>query len=245
MQPGHTYVRRRLIVERNKALSNGCPGCSSWRANKFDDSDDEEEEEDEENSDVLSMSSDLSNAESSMSSSCIKILAVETSDRDTNHCNATIDASSNPNRPPTPWGKSSAKMRIIDELKDPTSDIHLYLGQYTEKDFTNVNFCRILEEFAGNKYKLNLFRDNMKRILVHLQKKSGPFDETKNAKVDKWYTSVNNVSKAYSLLFALHMDEQAYRSLARMPAKEIWQSDPIFQQYEFEKFRDYLKNMAN
>ena len=157
-------------MKRNKALSNGRPGCWSWRANKFDDSDDEEEEEDEENGDVSSMSSDLSNAESSMSStSCIKILAVETSDRDTNHCNATIDTSINLNQPPTPWGKSSAKMRIIDELKDPTSDIHLYLGQYTEKDFTNVNYCKILEEFAGNKYKLNLFRDNMKRILILLR----------------------------------------------------------------------------
>ena len=66
MQPGHTYVRRRLIVKRNKALSNGGPGCWSWRANKFDDSDDEEEEEDEENSDMSSMSSDDSDAESSI-----------------------------------------------------------------------------------------------------------------------------------------------------------------------------------
>lgn len=41
------------------------------------------------------------------------------------------------------------------------------------------------------------------------------------------------------------MDEAAYQSLARMSAKEIWRSDPIFQQYEFEKFKDYLKSMAN
>jgi len=53
-------------VKRNKALSNGGPGCWSWRANKFDDSDDEEEEEDEENSDMSSMSSDDSDAESSI-----------------------------------------------------------------------------------------------------------------------------------------------------------------------------------
>ena len=218
---------------------------SSWRENTFDDSDDEEEE-DEENSDVssLSTSSDDSDAESCISSSCRRGLVVETSGRHTEHGNTNIDASMDSNRPPTPWGKSSAKSRIITELNDPTSDIHIYLGHYTEKDFTNVNFRKILEEYAGNNYKLNLFRDNMKRILVHLQKRTGPFDQ-KKATVEKWYTSVNNVSKAYSLLFALHMDEAAYRSLVRMSAKEIWQSDPIFQQYEFEKFKDYLKNMAN
>jgi hypothetical protein len=85
----------------------------------------------------------------------------------------------------------------------------------------------------------------MKRILVHLLKRTGHFEEEKKAKVEQWYTSVNNVSKAYSLLFALHMDEKAYRSLARMSAKEIWQSDQLFQQYEFEKFKEYLKNMAH
>ena len=31
----------------------------------------------------------------------------------------------NDDQPPTPWGKSTAKMRIIDELSDPTSDIPL------------------------------------------------------------------------------------------------------------------------
>ena len=244
-RPGRMYFRRSR-VEPNKTLSNGGPGCWSWRENKFDNSDDEEEE-DEEHSDVSSLStssSDDSNSESCIIISCRSDLVVETRVKDTDHGNTNTDALMDPNRPPTPWGKSSAKTRIIRELNDPTSDIHIYLGHYTENDFKNINFRKILEEFAGNNYKLNLFRDNMKRLLVHLEKKTGPFNENK-PKAEKWYTSVNNVSKAYSLLFTLHMDEKAHRSLARMSAKEIWQSDPIFQQYEFEKFKDYLKNMAN
>jgi hypothetical protein len=238
MRPGHSYFRT-LPVKHNKTLTNGGSTCLSWRENTFDESDDE--------SDVssLSTSSDDSDAESCISRSGTRRgLVVETSGRHTEHSNTNTDASMDPNRPPTPWGKSSAKSRIIVELNDPTSDIHLYLGQYTENDFKNVNFRKILEEYAGNNYKLNLFRENMKRILVHLQKRTGPFDQNKTT-VEKWYTSANNVSKAYSLLFALYMDEAAYRSLARMSTKEIWQSDPIFQQYEFEKFKDYLKNMAN
>ena len=42
--------------------------------------------------------------------------------------------------PPTPWRTSRAKKRIINELKNTTSDIHLHVGQYTENDFGKVNF---------------------------------------------------------------------------------------------------------
>ena len=37
--------------------------------------------------------------------------------------------------PPIPWKTSSTKQRIIDELKDTISDIHLLVGQHTAIDF--------------------------------------------------------------------------------------------------------------
>ncbi|KAL7432776.1 hypothetical protein ACHAXH_003899 [Discostella pseudostelligera] len=154
----------------------------------------------------------------------------------------------NDDQPPTPWGKSTAKTRIIDELSDPTSDIHLYVGQYTAGNFRNVNFNTLLQKYAGNKYKPCRFRENMKLLLTHLDNKTGPFEQNagghQKSKVEKWYTSVNNVSKAYSLLFSLLMNDVSSTALARMSVAEIWQSDELFQQYELEKFKEYYKNMV-
>jgi len=143
--------------------------------------------------------------------------------------------------PPTPWRTSSAKQRIIDELKDITSDIHLLVGQYTATDFSKVNFRQILQKYAGNKqYKMSSFRENIKRLLVHLLKKTGPF---KAEQVEPWYTSAKNVSRAYSLLFALYMEPNHSQKIRGMSAEQIWKSHPQFQLYELEKFKTYNKNM--
>ena len=154
----------------------------------------------------------------------------------------------NDDQPPTPWGKSTAKIRIIDELSDPRSDIHLYIGQYSDTSFANVNFNVLLQKYAGNKYNPGRFRDNMKRLLTHLHNKTGPFEEKvaghKKNGVEKWYTSVKNVSKAYSLLFSLLMNDASSTALARMSIEEVWQSDQLFQQYELEKFKEYYKSMV-
>ena len=50
-------------------------------------------------------------------------------------------------RPPTPWGSSSSKQTIIEQLKEDTSDIHLLVGNYTTTDFSNVNFHQILQQY--------------------------------------------------------------------------------------------------
>lgn len=151
-------------------------------------------------------------------------------------------------QPPTPWGKSTAKMRIIDELLDPTSDIHLYVGQYTVGNFGNVNFNTLLQKYAGNKYKPYRFRENMKLLLTHLHNKTGPFEQNagshQKSKVEKWYTGANNTSKAYLLLFLLLMNDVSSTALARMSVEEVWQSDELFQQYELEKFKEYYKSMV-
>lgn len=143
--------------------------------------------------------------------------------------------------PSTPWKTSLAKQRIIDELKNSTSDIHLLVGQYTANDFSKVNFTRIQQKYAGsNNYNKSNFRENMKRLLKNLLNKTGPF---KSEQVEPWYTSAKNVSRGYSLLFKLYMDPKHSRAISGMSAEEIWGSHPQFQLYELEKFKSYNKNM--
>jgi len=144
--------------------------------------------------------------------------------------------------PPTPWGSCKAKQTIIDELKDETSNIYLYVGHYTLTNFGNVNFKLINKTYAGSKYKPSLFRENVKRLLKHLLNKTGPF-KVEEAAVEPWYTSVSKVSKAYSLLFLLYMDPSKTCAINNMSAEEVWESHPQFQLYELEKFRNYNKNM--
>ena len=146
--------------------------------------------------------------------------------------------------PPTPWGSSKAKQRIIDECKDESSDIQLSIGPYTHSDFSQVNFKQILHKYAADKYKPSLFRENMKRILRHLLDKSGPF-KAEEKKAEPWYTSTSKSSKAYALLFLLYMnpDSRKARVISDMSAEQIWRSHPEFQQYELEKFKTYNKNM--
>ena len=151
-------------------------------------------------------------------------------------------------RPPTPWGSSSSKRRIIAELKDESSNIHLYIGRYTSTNFDNIKFSTLLLKFAGNKYKLSLFRGNMKRLLVHFMNKTGPFkDEIEGGRsvvVEKWYTSSKTVSKAYELLFSLHMNPTTFRSIEEMSAEDVWKSSPLFQQYDLINFKEYLQKMS-
>ena len=54
------------------------------------------------------------------------------------------------NGPPSPWGTSKSKQRVIDELTDEKSDIHLLIGHFTPYCFTcatafithrNMNFA--------------------------------------------------------------------------------------------------------
>ena len=142
--------------------------------------------------------------------------------------------------PPTPWGSSSAKRTIIAELKNEASDIHLLIGHYTSGDFSKVNFTQILQQYAGNKYKKSNFRANLIRLLKHYLAKTGPF---KPEQVEPWYTSAKNVSKAYSMLFALYMDPKDSRKVRGMSAEQIWRSHPQFQLYDLEKFKTHNKDM--
>ena len=150
-------------------------------------------------------------------------------------------------RPPSPWASSKAKQRIVHELKDEQSDIHLLIGSYTSSNFEQVNFPQILQKYADSKYKIANFRQNVKRILVHLQNKTGPFNGKisgeGNDDAEKWYTSAQNTSKAYVLLFLLYMNKSNSQTVSSMSAEEIWQSHPLFQKYELEQFKKYNTKM--
>ena len=139
-----------------------------------------------------------------------------------------------------PWRQSKEKEQIIIELKDPSSDIHLLLGRYTDKDFKSVSFKHILIVYAGNRFKMSNFRENMKRLLVHKLNQTGDFKEKTT---EPWYTSVNKVSKAYSLLFMMYMDSTMSQAVRSLSDEELWKSHPQFQLHELKKFETYNKNM--
>ena len=46
------------------------------------------------------------------------------------------------------WKSSRAKQRIIEALKDNSSDIHLFIGKYSASDFSSVNFGGIMQQYS-------------------------------------------------------------------------------------------------
>ena len=167
--------------------------------------------------------------------------AATTSNTTTN--NNTNNNTNDDGRPPTsPWGSSRAKKRIIEELKDDTSNIHLLLGSYSLDNFKEVNFKQIHEQYAGNKYKPGLFRENVKRQLKNFISKTGPFKPEKET-IEPWYTSINNVSKAYTVLYLMFMDPETSCHISNWDATQLWDSDAEFQKYDLTKFKGYVTNM--
>lgn len=132
---------------------------------------------------------------------------------------ASTTSPTNNDRPPTPWRSSKAKQHIINELKDEESDIYLYIRQYSTTNWDSINFKKIHELYA-----------------------SKPFKNEEDV-VEPWYTSVNNVSTAYKLLFLLYMGPKKHRKINNMSGEQIWSSHPLFQQYDIEKFKNWNKSM--
>ena len=143
--------------------------------------------------------------------------------------------------PLSPWRNSTAKRDIIKELKDETSDIHLFIGNYGPKDWKQVKFEQLHSKYAARYTKSN-FRENMKRLLLHFQNKTADFSAQKE---QKWYTSPSNVSDGYAFLFALYMDKVHSKSLKNMTAEEIWKSHKLFLCYSLDDFKVYNNNMIN
>ena len=142
---------------------------------------------------------------------------------------------------PSPWRYSTSRGKVIVDLKDRSSDIHLHIGTYGPRNWKQVEFQPLWENYV-NRYSLSNFTSNLKRLLFHFQSETGVFED-ETAKIESWYTSISNVSKAYSLLFLLYMDSNDSSVINNMTAEEIWESHPQFQQYELDKFKTYSKNM--
>ena len=82
----------------------------------------------------------------------------------------------------------------------------------------------------------------MKRLLKHFLEKTGPF-KVETIAIEPWYTSVKNVSRGYTLLYLLYMDQRKSRAIDAMTVEAIWESHPEFKKYTLDKFKTYNTNM--
>jgi hypothetical protein len=145
-------------------------------------------------------------------------------------------------RPLTPWGdKCRAKQNIISELNNPSSDIHLFLGT-PSTDFKQTNIKKLHEKYAM-RYKLSNFRNNIKLVLTHFEKKSGPFAK-KDDVVEPW-TSRSKRSTGWHLLYGLRMDPSSNDVLNAMSVEQIWKSNKAFTCYPLKDFENYNKAMIH
>ena len=138
------------------------------------------------------------------------------------------------------WKNRKSKQRIVSELKKGREylPIFIWIGEYSEKDWTKVNFKKIQEVYAQKRYNTSRFRENLKRLLKKLLKKEGEFAPEK---IEPWYTSSKKVSKGYRLLYLLHIDPKKFRTINAMTAEELWKSHPQFQLYELGKFKSTMR----
>jgi hypothetical protein len=157
--------------------------------------------------------------------------------------NKATSAADDIDRPPTPWGdKCTDKKNIVAAMKDPTNDIHLYIGDYTESNFKNVNFKQLHKLYAS-RYPLSRFRVNCVAILKHKLKGTGPFKEQHSeAEIEPWKTRSSR-SKGWNLLYGILMDPVTSRELTTLTLDELWNSNQHFKCYAKADFRKYLKDM--
>jgi hypothetical protein len=146
--------------------------------------------------------------------------------------------------PPSPWGSGETKKRIIDDLKDELSDIHLLIGDETTTSRT-IKYAKIHELYAPE-HDMNKFRQNIKRLIESKKNKTGPFKETPKKKKDEieaWYSSSKKTCRGYTLLHDMYLKN--WDMINPMTAEEIWMSQPEFQKYPLNDFKTYNKSMKN
>lgn len=144
-------------------------------------------------------------------------------------------------RPPTPWGdKCTDKKNIIAAMRDPFNDIHLYIGDYTESDFKNINFKQLHSLYAS-RYHYTRFRPNFIAILKHKLNRTGPFKEEQST-IEPWKTK-SSKSKGCHLLQGLLMDPETSKEVSVLSVEDLWNSNEHFKCYPKEDFEKYLKDM--
>jgi len=141
-------------------------------------------------------------------------------------------------KPLSPWNnKCSAKKRIIQELKNETSSIHL------------LGVTGIYEEYA-HQYDRKKSMTNLNYLMNQFNKKEGPFSEKNDKKgeaskgddyIEPWYER-SKPSKAYTMLYQLYMDKTTEYTYD-MEAKDIWELHHQFMRYPLNDFKKYNTNM--
>ncbi len=164
--------------------------------------------------------------------------------------NAGAINSTNNDAPPSPWATGTTKQRIIDELKNKSSDIHLYYNkECTDKEDTvNILYSTIRDKYAP-KHTMKNFRPNIKRLIESMIKKTGPFKDNTGGSgvagsiknIDPWFTSCKKISLGYTLLHDMYMFDM--KQMKNMNVDKLWASHPQFKQYPLAEFKKYNKNM--
>ena len=156
----------------------------------------------------------------------------------------TADKGENPKLPLPSWAKSKSRARIVSELQNKDSDIffQMSLDPSTGK-YTNVNFSKIQELFADERYNAKQFKTNVTLLLNNFCCQKGDFDPKHSGVLvpAPWYTSTTEQSDGYRLLKSLHRHKK--EELVRMTPEQVWASHLEFQKYDLDKLKDYHRNM--
>jgi hypothetical protein len=69
--------------------------------------------------------------------------------------------------PPSPWATGKTKQRIINELKNKSSDIHLFYNKEctNKEDTITILYSTIRDKYAPQ-HDMKNFRPNIKRLRV-------------------------------------------------------------------------------
>jgi hypothetical protein len=128
-------------------------------------------------------------------------------------------------RPLTPWSQSSARQRIIDDLTNGSSAIHLIADEKIHQDYAPRYNAKYVQ-----------------KLLDQFRAKTGPFKNNSNGEVEPW-KSRKGKSKASSLLEKLLMNPEKYH-INEKNVDEIYCCSTHFQQYPIEDFRKYYEEMV-
>ena len=143
--------------------------------------------------------------------------------------------------PVSPWRKSKTKAKIISELKNESSEIHLFIGTYKPGEYKEVNFKEIHRRWAPRRDKSN-FRTNFKLILKNKHNKTSEFKPEKT-KGGAWKTR-SSQSAGWHLLYKLLFDSISRSRVTAMPIEELWKSSEDFQCYPLADFTKYYGDMV-
>jgi hypothetical protein len=144
--------------------------------------------------------------------------------------------------PPFTWDdKRKAKQALYVVMKHPLDYIHLYIGEISPDDVSNINFKSIWEKYAPQ-YENSRFQTHFKSMLTHFYNGTGHFN-CNSESIELW-TSTRKKSEGWHLLHNLLMVAEPKFKLDEMTQEQIWKSNSKFKCYPFQYFEKYLLDMV-